>query len=101
MIASFVALQGADSLGTSAALTEKELIKIDTIDTMDMIDFFIIKYLHYNLIFHYDAIIRKQTIAHHENTKSESYFKILNTACSTYFITCIYKLIKEFQVFSI
>ena len=45
MIASFVALQGADSLGTSAALTEKELIKTDTIDMMDMIDFLIIKYL--------------------------------------------------------
>ena len=30
-----MALQGADSLGTSAALTEKELIKTDTIDMMD------------------------------------------------------------------
>ena len=39
IIASFVALQGVDSLGTSAALTEKELIKIDTIDMMDMIVF--------------------------------------------------------------
>jgi hypothetical protein len=36
MIASFVALQGADSLGTSAALTEKEVIKTDTIDMMDI-----------------------------------------------------------------
>ena len=35
MIASFAALQGADSLGTSAALTEKELNKTDTIDMMD------------------------------------------------------------------
>ncbi|MBE6688249.1 MAG: hypothetical protein E7588_03100 [Ruminococcaceae bacterium] len=34
MIASFVALQGADSLGTSVALTEKEVIKTDTIDMM-------------------------------------------------------------------
>ena len=42
MIASLDALQGADSLGTSAALTEKELTKTDTIDMMDMIDFFII-----------------------------------------------------------
>ena len=58
-------------------------------------------YLRYNLIFEYDAIIRKQAIAHHHNTKSESYFEILNTACSTYFIACIYKLIKKFQVFSI
>ena len=46
MIASFVALQGADSLGTSAADTEKELIKTDTIDKMDMIDFFILLHLH-------------------------------------------------------
>ena len=38
-IASLVALQGADSLGTSAAFTEKELIKTDTIDMMDMIVF--------------------------------------------------------------
>ena len=42
IITSFVALHGADSLSTSAALTEKELIKTDTIDMMDMIDFFIL-----------------------------------------------------------
>ena len=65
MIASFAALQGADSLGTSAALTEKELIKTDTIDMMDMIDFFIIKYLRNNLIFQNDAVISKQAITHH------------------------------------
>ena len=94
-IASFDALQGADSLGTSAALTEKEVIKTDTIDMMDMIDFFTIKYLRNNLIFQNDAVVRKQAIAHHHNTKSESYFEILDTACSTYFIAYIYKLIKE------
>ena len=38
MIVSLDALQGADSLGTSAALTEKELNKTDTIDMMDMIE---------------------------------------------------------------
>ena len=95
MIASFDALQGADSLGTSAALTEKEVIKTDTIDMMDMIDFFFIKYLRNKLIFQNDAVVSKQAIAYHHNTKSESYFKIFNLACSTYFITCIYKLIKE------
>ena len=44
-IASFEELQGAYSLGTFAALTEKELNKIDAIDMMDMIDFFILKHL--------------------------------------------------------
>ena len=101
MIASFDALLGADSLGTSEAYTEKEPIKTDTIDMMDMIDFFIIKYLRNNLIFQNDAVVRKQAIAHHHNTKSESYFEILYTACSTYFIACIYKFIKEFQVFAV
>lgn len=43
MIASFDTLHGADSLGTSAALTEKELNKTDTID---IIDFFISLQLH-------------------------------------------------------
>ena len=42
MIASFDALQGTDSLGTSTAPAEKELIKAETIDLMDMFDFFII-----------------------------------------------------------
>jgi hypothetical protein len=95
MIATFVALQGADSLGTSAAYTEKEPIKINTLDMMDMIDFFIIKYLHNNLIFQNGAVIRKQAIAHHQNAKPESNFEIFDATCSTYFIACIYKLIKE------
>ena len=96
-----MALQGVDSHGTSAALTEKDLIKTDTIDMMDMIDFFIIKYLRNNLIFQYYAIVRKQAVAHHQNAKPEADFEILDTTCSTYFIACIYKLIKKFQVFSI
>ena len=36
IIASFEALHGADSLGTYAALTVKELTKIDTIDMMNI-----------------------------------------------------------------
>ena len=44
-MASSVAQQGADSFGTSVAFTEKELIKIDMINKLDMIDFFILKHI--------------------------------------------------------
>ena len=58
IIASFVALQGADSLGTSAAFAEKELIKIDAIDNMDMIDFFILKHLLHKLYLQIQILLR-------------------------------------------
>jgi len=48
----------------SVALTEQELNKIDTIDMMDMIDFFTIKYLRNNLIFQNNAVIHNTNPSH-------------------------------------
>ena len=91
IIASFLALQGADSLGTSAAY----VVVVKTLIKAKITTPFKIFIITSSNILKYCCRIILKAICHKLNTKTKPHFKIFCSGAGNNFIACIHKFIKK------